>query len=75
MNEDKIVLAVGRFIHSKGFDVLLHACEKIGNDVGIYIVGGEPTKEYLDFKNRLELKNVHFCGFKTKEEYFQGKIF
>lgn len=68
INEDKIVLTVGQFIHRKGFDILLNACKKIGKDVGVYIVGGEPTKEYLDLKNSLGLNNVHFCGFKTKEE-------
>lgn len=68
MDEDKIILAVGRFIHTKGFDVLLNTCNKLDNDVGIYIVGGEPTAEYLELKNTYGLNNVYFEGFKTKEE-------
>ena len=65
--EDKVVLSVGQFIHRKGFDVLINATNKI-KDVGIYIVGGEPTEEYILQVERLELKNIHFVGFKTKAE-------
>jgi glycosyltransferase involved in cell wall biosynthesis len=71
----KMVLSVGQFIHRKGFDVLLHACSKLEEDVGIYIIGGHPTEEYLELKNKLGLTNVHFSGFKTKaelSEYFKA---
>lgn len=68
MKEDKIVLSVGRFVHLKGFDVLLKACQTLGENVGIYIVGGQITKEYYELKNDLGLVNVHFIDFKNKEE-------
>ncbi len=68
MNEDKIVLSIGQFIHRKGFDVLLRAAENIDKHVGIYIVGGEPTEEYLQMQAELKLGNVHFVGFRTKAE-------
>lgn len=68
INEEKVILSVGQFIHRKGFDVLLNACTKLPREYGIYIVGGEPTPEFLELKENLKLSNVHFIGFKAKEE-------
>ena len=65
--EDKMLLAVGQFIPRKGFDVLLNAANTMDKHIGIYIVGGEPTEEYLTFARENDLTNVHFVGFKTKE--------
>lgn len=65
--EDKMLLAVGQFIPRKGFDVLLNAANTMDKHIGIYIVGGEPTEEYLAFARENDLTNVHFVGFKTKE--------
>ena len=44
MEEKHMVLAIGQFIHRKGFDVLLQAAQNVSKDVGIYIVGGEATE-------------------------------
>lgn len=66
IKEEKVVLAVGQFIHRKGFDVLLEAAQKMSSEIGIYFVGGIPTEEYIDLKNGLE--NVHFEGYKQKNE-------
>lgn len=68
VHEEKMVLAVGQFIHRKGFDILLKAALKFDSSIGIYIVGGKPTKEYLNMQKSLNLWNVHFEGFKSKEE-------
>lgn len=68
INYDKMIVSVGQFIHRKGFDVLLKACSYMENEIGVYIIGGEPTNEYLSLKSKLSLHNVHFEGFKTKEE-------
>lgn len=68
IKEDKVVLSVGRFIHTKGFDILPEAASNISRDVGIYIVGGEPTVEYLKIKAKYELRNVKFAGFKPKDD-------
>lgn len=65
---DRVVLSVGQFIHRKGFDILLKACKNIDKNIGVYIVGGEPTQEYIDLRKKYKLGNVHFEGFKTKEE-------
>ena len=66
-SEKHAVLAIGQFIHRKGFDVLLKAAAELPEDVGIYIVGGVPTDEYLKLKNELGLDHVHFLGFQPRE--------
>ena len=73
--ERNVVLSIGQFIHRKGFDVLLRAAAKLDTDTGIYIVGAEPTEEYLQLRRELGLANVHFLGFMKKEklvEYYQA---
>lgn len=66
---DKIVfLSVGQFIYRKGYDLLLKSCEGLQDLCDIYIVGAEPTEEYIKIKNDLNLNNVFFPGFKKKED-------
>ncbi len=75
ITEKNVVLSIGQFIHRKGFDVLLRAAASMPSDTGVYIVGGEPTEEYLQLRDQLKLTNVHFVGFKKKEElalYYQA---
>lgn len=69
--EEKMVLAIGQFIPRKGFDVLLRAAQGLPANVGIYIVGGEATPEYLTMREELRLSNVHFLGFRPKEQLTQ----
>ena len=64
ITEQHCALAVGQFIHRKGFDVLLESAKNVSENVGIYFVGGDPTEEYADFVKENNLKNVHFIGFK-----------
>jgi len=66
-----MVLAIGQFIHRKGFDVLLRTAKDVSPDTGIYIVGGEATEEYLKLREELTLTNVHFLGFQKKERLAQ----
>lgn len=68
LKESKVVLAVGQFIKRKGFDILIKAAKNLPANVGVYFVGGVPTEEYITLKNSLQLENVHFVGFKTKED-------
>ena len=74
--EEKVLLAVGRFIHGKGFDILIKALAKSSSqNVGCYIVGGEPTPEYIELLEKSGVKNVYFVGFKKPEElqeYYQA---
>lgn len=75
INETKVIVSVGQFIHRKGFDVLLNACSKLEENVGVYVIGGQPTEEYLELVKKFGLTNVHFEGFKTKaelSEYFKA---
>lgn len=75
VQEKRMILAVGQFIPRKGFDVLLRSAAGLPEDVGIYIVGGEPTQEYLQLCQDLRLKHVHFRGFQKKDaldKYFQA---
>lgn len=66
IQEKKVIIAVGQFIYRKGFDLLLEASRTITGDVGIYIVGGEATEEYIRMREQLHAENVHFVGFKNK---------
>lgn len=68
INDGKVVLAVGQFIHRKGFDVLINAWSNVLQDTSLYFVGGEPTEEYVELTNSLSLNNIYFVGFKSKYE-------
>lgn len=75
IKEAKMILAVGQFIHRKGFDVLMESAKDLDKNIGIYIVGGKPTEEYLKLQKDYELTQVHFEGFKSKSElaeYFKA---
>ena len=63
-----MILSIGQFIHRKGFDILLDAAALLPRNVRICIVGGEATEEYLQQRQKLELTNVQFVGFQTKQE-------
>jgi len=67
IEENHMILAIGQFIHRKGFDVLMQAAKDLDSDVGIYIVGGETTDEYRKLREELGLYNVHFLTFQKKE--------
>ena len=72
IEEDRVLLSVGRFSYlagyGKGYDTLMRAAESLSPDVGIYIVGDEPTEEFIRWKAEHRLDHVHFVGFQKKEE-------
>ena len=68
IEEEKMILAVGQFIHRKGFDVLLSSAKALSKDIGVYFVGGKPTEEYVQFCENNGLNNIHFIGFKKTAE-------
>ena len=75
ISEEKVVLSVGQFIHRKGFDLLLQVAKNVPEGIGVYIVGGTPTEEYLYLKKQLNVPNVHFLPFMSKEDlrqYYQA---
>lgn len=68
IEEQYMVLAVGQFIHRKGFDVLVNATARLNDRYGIYIVGGQTPEEYKRLVLKLNLGNVHFVDFKQPDE-------
>jgi glycosyltransferase involved in cell wall biosynthesis len=62
-----IVISVGQFIHRKGFDVLLKALGTCEKNIAAYIIGGNPTEEYISLCKKWGLTNVHFVDFQSKE--------
>ncbi|MFB4163889.1 glycosyltransferase family 4 protein [Alteribacillus sp. JSM 102045] len=79
ITEEKVILTVGQFIPRKGIDVLLKACIDLPKNYGIYIIGGDPPRQYTDFKERNKLNNVHFINFLDKDElkkyYYCSDVF
>lgn len=65
---ERMILSIGQFIHRKGFDILMKAAADLEPGAVIYIVGGEPTEEYLALEKQLGLTNVRFEGFMKKEK-------
>ncbi len=68
MTEEHVVLAVGQFIHRKGFDILIKAAARLSDNVGIYIVGGKETEEYARLRSEYGVENIHFREFVVKEK-------
>ena len=72
MTEKSVILSVGRFSYKegygKGYDILLRIAESMGEEYGFFIVGDEPTSEFLQWKEERHLSNVHFVGFKQRDE-------
>ena len=68
-----VVIAVGRFIPLKGYDILIRSAEHFDSDTCLLIVGGTPTREYLDLINDRNRSKVRFIDFLDKEslgEYY-----
>ena len=63
-----MLISVGRFIQSKGFDILFKACKNLPDNIGICIIGGTPTEEYKEIIKKLNLKNIFFYDHLSKEE-------
>ncbi len=78
IQEHKVILSVGQFIHRKGYDVLLEALKDVPSDVGVYIIGGTATEEYVSKQKEYKLNNVHFMEFMSKndlEEWYLASDF
>lgn len=65
----KLVLAVGRFINLKNYDVLIKAWSKINSDCKLIIIGGgEEQNNYEVLIKQLGLDNIQLIDYKSKEE-------
>lgn len=66
MRERLIILAVGRIIPGKGYDILIEAAKLLSKKIGIYIVGGKAPQEYIAEIEKNKLYNIHFVDFQLK---------
>ena len=64
-----IVLGVGRFIPLKRFEDLIKASKLCNSNFDLYLLGGNPTKEYLTLAENM--KNIHFIDFVLPEEVYK----
>lgn len=67
IEENVVIITVGRFIPLKGFDYLVQAAGALNQGCGVYIVGGIPRQSDLDNKETFKASNVHFVDFMNKE--------
>lgn len=63
---EKVILAVGQFIPRKGFDWMIESYKSLSHNIGIYIIGGKPTDEYIKLKEKYGMDNLHFIDFQDK---------
>lgn len=74
-----IVIAVGRFIPIKGFDILLKAAKHVQTDVGFVFVGGKPGEDYLELIDDSNREKITFIDFLSAEElkkyYYAADLF
>ena len=66
-----LAISVGRFIYSKGFDVLIKAWAKadLPENAGLYIIGeGQEEEALRKLVDEQKLLNVKLVGFMHKEE-------
>lgn len=68
ITEKRIVLTVGRFTYKngygKGYDTVLNAAALLNDkSIGWYIVGGNPTEEFVRMKENMDLDNIHYVDF------------
>ncbi len=70
INEEKVILSVGRQVQGKGFDVLLRAFGNLNlrkGEAGLYILGGDPNEECQEILKNMDTTNIHFPGLANKE--------
>ncbi|MBQ8828233.1 MAG: glycosyltransferase family 4 protein [Clostridia bacterium] len=60
----KIIVSVGRFIQSKGFDVLIESAKSLPHSAYVCIIGGTPTEEYIELMQFHNVSCIHFEDFK-----------
>ncbi len=77
----KRIIAAGRYVHQKGFDILLEAWHLINNNISdwhLYIFGNENREPYQQIVDKYQINhNTHLMGA-TKdiaEEFSKSSIF
>ena len=73
-----VIVAVGQFIHRKGFDVLIKSMSSLSRKYYLYIIGGNGS-EYLELVREYDLDNIEFVEFlnkdKLREYYLAADLF
>ncbi len=70
-SEEYIVLFVGSISERKGVDILVKAAALLPENVGVHIVGGQPTPDLLDIIGQTPKKNVRFHSFMPKAKVLE----
>lgn len=78
--DTKTVLAIGRYVYQKGFDLLLESWKLIEEnhpDWNLEIYGGGDRQPYLDLSNSLGLKNIKLNAATENiiDRYCESSIF
>ncbi len=68
-SDRRIVLGVGRFLPLKRFEDLILAVLKCHSDCDLYLLGGQPLKEYLDISK--DSDRVTYVDFVLPEEVYE----
>lgn len=75
MKENFVVLAVGRLVKFKNWDLLIESARKFNHNCGFYLIGGQPKGTCYEDVASNSPDNFHFVDFKQKEElksYFRA---
>jgi glycosyltransferase involved in cell wall biosynthesis len=65
---NKVAIAVGQFIHRKGFDTLINAWSNVNPSNHLLIIGdGELKSKYVSLIRELNLSNITILDFMNKE--------
>lgn len=67
LKDGPILFSVGQQIPRKGYDILTRAMIGLEH-IELYIAGGKPERSVRALIDQHHLANIHFIGFKTKEE-------
>ena len=61
------IVSVGQFIYRKGFDLLIKSLKRLNLNYKLYVIGGEPTEEYIQLVKLNDLDDrVIFIGYQPK---------
>lgn len=74
-DKEAVIITVGQLIPRKGIDVLLEASKELPKSIGICIVGGQPTDEYLRYVEENDLNQICFVPFQKADvlrKYYQA---
>ena len=67
--DKKVVVAVGRFIQLKRYDVLIQAWKDMPSDCVLYLIGGgELRSDYERLIRELSVKNITILDYMNKDE-------